>query len=109
MIKTAAGFLLRPKDRFEPDVNLNDNDNLADYGFNAKVLSIPGHSPGSIAVFTLSGDLFSGDLLVKKEGKPALNSLIDDFDVAQISWRKLDSLAVKTVYPGHGRPSSLFD
>lgn len=109
LMEMAAGCLLRPPDRFEPDIYLNDNHSLTDYGFDAQIFSIPGHSQGSIAVFTLNGNLFSGDLLVHRKGKPALNSLIDDLDIARTSWSKLKNQPVKTVYPGHGKPFSFID
>jgi hydroxyacylglutathione hydrolase len=88
--------------RFTPDLYLEDGDDLADYGLEAKVLHIPGHSRGSIAILTAGGQLFSGDLVVKKN-RPVRNSLIDDPAAASASLARLKSLKVNTVYPGHGR------
>jgi len=88
--------------RFKPDLYLEDGDDLARYGFEARVVHIPGHSRGSIAVVTAGGQLFSGDLVVRKNG-PVRNSLIDDPDAASASIARLKSLKIDTVYPGHGR------
>jgi hydroxyacylglutathione hydrolase len=88
--------------RFKPDLYLEDGDDLAEYGLEAKVLHIPGHSRGSIAVVTAGGQLFSGDLVVRKNG-PVRNSLIDDPAAASASIARLKSLKMDTVYPGHGR------
>ena len=49
------------------------------------------------------GDLFCGDLLENTQ-KPVLNSIIDDVEEAKVSINKLNSLKIKTVYPGHGMP-----
>jgi hydroxyacylglutathione hydrolase len=87
--------------RFTPDVYLEDGDELAEYGLEAKVIHIPGHSRGSIAVLTAAGELFSGDLLVKKNGAQR-NRLIDDIEAAEASIARLKSLKINTVYPGHG-------
>ena len=88
--------------RFKPDLYLEDGDDLAEYGLEAKVLHIPGHSRGSIAVLTAGGQLFSGDLVVRKN-RPVRNSLIDNPAVADVSIARLKSLKIDAVYPGHGR------
>ncbi len=55
-------FTLPEPDRFSPDIDLNERTDLSEYGLNARILEIPGHSSGSIAVLTHEGDLFCGDL-----------------------------------------------
>lgn len=106
LIKVIAGLFLRKSDRFEPDIYTKDGYDLSEYGFNAKVIHIPGHSKGSIGVMTIGGDLFCGDLLVSN-GKPSINSMIDDLAEANSSLNKLKSLKINTVYPGHGKPFSM--
>jgi hydroxyacylglutathione hydrolase len=104
-LRTLAGllFTLAPEDRFSPDVCLKDGDDLGKYGLDAKVISIPGHSAGSIGIHTATGDLFCGDLF-QNTRSPALSSIMDDPAAAQKSSAKLDGLHTGTVYPGHGRP-----
>jgi hydroxyacylglutathione hydrolase len=92
--------------RFKPDLYLEDGDDFAEYGFEAKVIHIPGHSSGSIGVLTAEGELFSGDLLIKKKN-PQRNKIIDDPAAAEASIKKLKGMGIKTVYPGHGRPFSM--
>ena len=50
-------------ERFTPDLSLADGDDLAQYGLGATILSLPGHSRGSVGVLTAAGELFCGDLL----------------------------------------------
>lgn len=90
-------------ERFSPDLLLNDGDELSRFGMDAQILSIPGHSKGSIAVLTSHGSLFCGDLLVNTNG-PTLNSLMDDMPDARSSLQKLAGMEIGTVYPGHGSP-----
>jgi glyoxylase-like metal-dependent hydrolase (beta-lactamase superfamily II) len=90
-------------ERFKPDFYLDEGDELSQYGLEAKVLSIPGHSLGSIGILTNSGDLFCGDLFESTK-EPALNSLMDDLAAANNSLEKLKSFEINTVYPGHGSP-----
>jgi hydroxyacylglutathione hydrolase len=89
--------------RFKPDWYLEDGDDLAQYGFEAKIVHIPGHSRGSIGVLTPDGEFFGGDLVIRNNG-PKRNRIIDDPPAAEASIKKLKSLKIKTVYPGHGRP-----
>lgn len=96
-----SGF--RKSERFAPDLLVTDGDDLTEYGFDARIISIPGHSKGSIGILTTGADFFCGDLLVNTD-KPALNSLIDDLATAQASLQKLGTMSISTVYPGHGKP-----
>jgi hydroxyacylglutathione hydrolase len=88
--------------RFQPDLCLEEGDDLTEYGFEAQVLSIPGHSKGSIGILTAGGDLFCGDLLENAK-EPATNSIMDDAAACDASLEKLRGFEIKTVYPGHGK------
>jgi len=99
-------FKFGKSDRFSPDVYVEDGHDLSGFGWDAKALSIPGHSKGSIGILTASGDLFCGDLLANTD-KPALNSIMDDLAAAKASVDKLRKLGIRTVYPGHGKPFAM--
>ena len=89
--------------RFTPDLYIEDGCDFSEYGFNARVLYIPGHSKGSIGILTTNGDMFCGDLLENTK-KPGLNSIMDDLAAANASVGKLKGFKIDTVYPGHGKP-----
>lgn len=96
-------FRLRPEDRFTPDFMLTEGDRLLEFGFDAEVIELPGHSKGSIGLLTHNYDLFCGDLLANTS-QPALWTIIDDQVAADASLSKLMSRPIKRVYPGHGEP-----
>jgi hydroxyacylglutathione hydrolase len=96
-------FMLKPADRFTPDVLLDDGDDFAGYGLDACVWHIPGHSNGSIGVLTSAGELFCGDLLINN-GRPAPRLGISDQAEFEATLAKLKRLDIRTVYPGHGKP-----
>jgi hydroxyacylglutathione hydrolase len=96
-------FGLGKSDRFKPDICVDGGYDFSADGFHARVLHVPGHSVGSIAVLTAEGDLFCGDLLVNAQ-KPVKNSLVDDPAEMDASIQMLKSLKINTVYPGHGKP-----
>jgi hydroxyacylglutathione hydrolase len=96
-------FRFAKSDRFKPDLYIEEGDDLSPYGFDARVLHLPGHSKGSIGILSSGGDLFCGDLLDNAKS-PVLNSIMDDLAAAKASVQKLTGLEIHTVYPGHGRP-----
>lgn len=101
MVPLFTGF--GKKEQFRADVFLGDDQSLTEYGWDARVLSLPGHSRGSIGVLTTSGDLFCGDLFDNTK-TPALNSIMDDLSAARASMDMLNTMGINTVYPGHGDP-----
>jgi hydroxyacylglutathione hydrolase len=90
-------------DRFTPVVLLEDGDSLSEYGLDATIVHLPGHSSGSLGVLTARGDFFCGDLLTNLK-KPVLNSIMDDISTAKASIARMRSLRPTLVYPGHGLP-----
>ncbi|MCL4369490.1 MAG: MBL fold metallo-hydrolase [Chloroflexi bacterium] len=90
-------------DSFTPDLTIDEGFDLSEYGFDARVLHIPGHSKGSIGVLTAGGDLFCGDLLYNVV-RPGFPVSIDDLADYDASIEKLRGLRIGTVYPGHGKP-----
>jgi glyoxylase-like metal-dependent hydrolase (beta-lactamase superfamily II) len=90
-------------DGFSPDIILEEGRDLSEFGFDARVIHVPGHSKGSIGVLTKGGDLFCGDLLANTK-EPAKNTLLDDSAELDASVERLRSLEIETVYPGHGEP-----
>ena len=93
-------------ERCRPDISLDDSFSLSKYGLDARVLSLPGHSLGSIGILTAGAGLFCGDLLINTK-TPALNSIMDDRVAAKASVESLRSLKINTVYPGHGEPFAM--
>ncbi len=89
--------------KFKPDILLRDEQSLEEYGFNAKIIHIPGHTKGSIGILTEEGDLFVGDTLVNST-KPDIAMFIDNFQELKNSIDKLKKLNIKKIYPGHGKP-----
>ena len=85
---------------------LDEGYDLSEYGFDARVVCIPGHSKGSIGILTANDDLLCGDLFENTD-KPVLNSLMDSLAAANASLEKLANLEINTVFPGHGEPFSM--
>jgi glyoxylase-like metal-dependent hydrolase (beta-lactamase superfamily II) len=97
-------FLLRGSfAKFTPDILLEDQQDLTTYGFEAKIIHLPGHSKGSIGIITTDNHLICGDLLTNLK-KPQKNTLIDNQEKLDASVEQIKNLTIGMTYPGHGKP-----
>jgi glyoxylase-like metal-dependent hydrolase (beta-lactamase superfamily II) len=87
----------------EADILLSDGEDLPGYGIQARVLHVPGHSPGSLAVITPGGDAFVGDLFVNYS-VPSQPIYVADRGAWQQSYERILALGPRMVYVGHGEP-----
>ncbi|MCH5324076.1 MAG: MBL fold metallo-hydrolase [Eubacterium sp.] len=87
---------------FAPSVFVQDNDTLEQYGINAKIIALPGHTDGSVGLDT--GDaVIVGDALFNI-GTPTLPVIYHNKDAMKKSAEKISALGQRTVYFGHGVP-----
>lgn len=92
------------KNLFNP-VFLSDGESLQKFGFNAKVIHIPGHTKGSIGILTKDKAFFAGDTFVNRK-KPETAQIIENNEELKTSIEKIKKLDIKMIYPGHGKPFS---
>jgi glyoxylase-like metal-dependent hydrolase (beta-lactamase superfamily II) len=94
-----------PGPRPKVNVALRDGQSLSAYGVDAKVLHLPGHTPGSIALLLGDGSLIAGDVFANYK-KPAVSPFVWDFERYAESLERAKGLvsSIAMVYPGHGSP-----
>lgn len=83
---------------------IKDGDSLASYGIDAKIISLPGHTNGSIGVDVEEKSLLVGDEL-DNWVVPATGHLYTNLDAIKESAEKIRSLGERTLYYGHGKPT----
>ena len=95
----------------EPTVLIDSERNLAEFGVDARIVSTPGHTPGSITVLTGAGEAIVGDLIMGGwwggkvfRTRPGLHYFADDVTQVYESLRKVLALQPKRIWPGHGGP-----
>jgi glyoxylase-like metal-dependent hydrolase (beta-lactamase superfamily II) len=85
------------------DRELTDDELLVEIG--ATVISVPGHTDGSIALhFGEAGALFTGDVATENQGHVILGPFNHDRTQARESFRRFADIEVDTVCFGHGQP-----
>lgn len=85
------------------DRELGDDEILAEIG--ARVVSVPGHTHGSIALhFPEARVLFTGDIATQNQGQVLLGPFNQDRPRAHFSFRRFADIDVDTVCFGHGQP-----
>lgn len=87
---------------FEPTIYLKNGDNLSDYGVDAKVVELPGHTEGSIGI-EVEDNLLVGDALMNMF-YPTVSMLYTDEQEMLSGARYISELGEKTIYFGHGKP-----
>ncbi len=98
--RVAAGLPSAPPARV--DVELDGGDEL-DIGGGARVVHVPGHTDGSIALhLAADGVLFTGDVLAEHGGQIMVGPFNVDRERAAASARELAALDVDTACFGHG-------
>lgn len=88
---------------FTPSVYLSEGDTLDPYGISAEILSVPGHTNGSIAIDVNKKDLIVGDALMNMF-YPTVSMLYHDEAVMRKSAEKISKLGKRMIYFGHGKP-----
>ncbi len=83
-------------------IYVSDGDSLSDYGIDAKILELPGHTNGSIGVDVEESDLLVGDAL-DNWISPATGHLYSDLDAIKKTAEKIKSLGERTLHYGHGK------
>jgi hydroxyacylglutathione hydrolase len=90
-----------------PDILLEDEFQLAEFGIKGKIIHTPGHTAGAVSVILDGGGAIVGDLAMngfpmrKGPGMPIFGN--SESEIKQ-SWKKLLDAGANVIYPGHGDP-----
>lgn len=87
---------------FTPELFLKEGDSLEAFGFSAKVLSLPGHTKGSLGLDAGEAGVLVGDALMNMF-YPTVSMLWNDQKALLQSAAKLSALGPRTIHFGHGK------
>ncbi len=93
----------------EPDIVLNGQESLDQYGVSGRLHRTPGHTTGSLSVMLEGGealvaDLVRGDFVLAD--RPTQHFFMDDMSAMRASISNLLGLPLTRLYAGHGRSFS---
>jgi glyoxylase-like metal-dependent hydrolase (beta-lactamase superfamily II) len=101
----------RPFPGIDPDVLIDRETSLEDYGVEARIILTPGHTAGSISVITGDGDAIVGDIMMGGHlggmifsDRPRYHYFADDLDAVRTSIKKVMGHSPRKIYVGHGGP-----
>lgn len=84
-------------------IYIKEGDTLNQYGINAKIIELPGHTNGSIGVDVEEKHLLVGDAM-DNWVLPALGHLYYNMEDIKRSYYKIQALGPRRIYFGHGKP-----
>lgn len=88
--------------RVEPDIIINSDFNLQDFGIRGYILPTPGHTCGSISLILEDKDAFVGDTLFSVFPSSVFPPFSNDTHQMLMSWKRLINTRCKRFHPGHG-------
>ncbi len=88
---------------FAPEVLLQEGDCLTDYGIDARIVALPGHTEGSIGLDVEETNLIVGDALMNMF-YPTASMLFHNREAMLKSAEKISGLGRRMLHFGHGRP-----
>lgn len=98
-------FVVQDYPGYTPDIEVVDTLDLRPYGVAGKVIAVPGHTAGSVAVVLDDGRAISGDLVRGRFGarkRPTLHYFHADVGSAHQQLQRLLDSGVHEINPGHG-------
>lgn len=95
----------------EPDIVIEQEMSLAEFGVDARVVFTPGHTAGSITLLTATGEAIVGDVLMGGfmggrlfSGRPGFHYYAEDLPQVRASLGKIMAHQPTRLYVGHGGP-----
>ncbi|MBV7327014.1 MBL fold metallo-hydrolase [Chloroflexi bacterium TSY] len=86
----------------EADILVEDGNRLDEYGLDAYVIHLPGHTPGSAGVIVENQLAFVSDLISTVGGPHLQRAYADNWEQLTESVNRLKEVSSEIIYTGHG-------
>lgn len=96
------------EDTFVPDIYITEGYSLEEFGIDAKVVELPGHTLGSIGLDVWGTDFVAGDAVVSRPS-PGPATIYGNRIYMEDSCDKLYHLGRRHIHCGHGNPTENFN
>lgn len=102
-------ILVKPFEASEPDIVIENEILLNDFGVDGKIIFTSGHTKGSISILFANNEMIIGDVMMGGfmggnlfPSRPTYHYFYNDFDEIKSSIKKIVSLKPAKMYVGHG-------
>ncbi|MFC2089180.1 MBL fold metallo-hydrolase [Bacteroidota bacterium] len=105
VIRTLGIIFARRLSRYPsvaPDLLIDHELDLRDFGIPGRVIHTPGHTKGSVSVFLENGAMIVGDNVLGIPGKEHFPPFADDREGVIRCWENYIALGANMLYPAHG-------
>ena len=102
LLNLLTGLMGSKFDGIRPDILVDDEFDLAEYGIAGRVIHTPGHSPSSISITLDNGEALVGDLVRGEPGEIGLGMFYQDKELLLESLQRVASYEPRTIYLSHG-------
>lgn len=99
--KSASEFKNEIIDPFEVAADLAEGVSLSQFGIDAEIVALPGHTQGSIGIDLWGSDFFCGDALINVSS-PRKAMIFQDAEARENSAKRITALGSRTIHFGHG-------
>ena len=107
-------ILVKPFEPCEPDLVIDREMSLKDFGVDGKIIFTPGHTKGSISILLGNNEAIIGDVMMGGimggnlfGTRPTYHYFFENFDEIKSSIRKIIGYKPSKMYVGHGGPLGL--
>lgn len=104
-------ILVKPFESSQPDIVIENEMLLNDFGVDGKIIFTPGHTEGSISILLGNNEMIIGDVMMGGfmggnlfPSRPMYHYFYNDFDEIKSSIKKIANLKPSKMYVGHGGP-----
>jgi glyoxylase-like metal-dependent hydrolase (beta-lactamase superfamily II) len=109
--RVIMAFVPKSFEASQPDILIEEDMVLTDFGVDAKVLFTPGHTKGSISILCGNNEAIVGDILMGGwaggalfSSRPNYHYYVDDIGQVHASLKKILGYKPGKLYVGHGGP-----
>lgn len=104
MLTAMSGMMSKssPVEPFIPAFNLKEGMSLAQYGVDAEIVELPGHTAGSIGVLVNGNTLIAGDALMNMLGSPK-PKVFEDKKRMLDTIARIKNMKLSSILMGHGK------
>jgi glyoxylase-like metal-dependent hydrolase (beta-lactamase superfamily II) len=102
-------ILVKPFEASEPDILIENEISLNDFGVDGKIIFTSGHTKGSISILFGNNEMIIGDVMmggfmggIVFPSRPTYHYFYNDFDEIKSSIKKIVSMKPTKMYVGHG-------